>query len=743
MRRKKKIKKIKPYFKYLDLIRVVACIAILLYHLGILKGGYLAVCIFFVLSGYLSCVSAFNEDKFSFKKYYFKRLKKLYIPLILVVFITIFVVSFLPNIGWYNLKPETTSILFGYNNFWQLSANMDYFASHSNSPFIHLWYISILLQFDLVFPFIYVGLKKIGDKTKKIFPCLIIVVLSIISSFVFVYASMNKSMMVTYYSTFTRVYSLLFGVSLGFIHHYYGQVLTEKMRKNSFCKTVFSIYLLVLVVLFIFVESNSLYFSSIMILVSLIACRLIDYGTIDGLTKLTKKDKFIKSLSEVSYEIYLLQYPIIFLFQYININIVLKAVLVIIVTVALSYFLKFSINIKNKNVQYLRYITLALAVSLSICGAYKYVLAKDYTQEMKELESQLAENTKKLEQNQENYDALIKEEEEKWNEILKNFEDDENNIKNIVTDLPVLAIGDSVMLGAIDNLHDMFPNSYVDAEVSRSLWKASGILEELSKSGKLGEPIVINLGANGDCSLSCKKEIMEKCLGKEVFWLNTTNNPSFNTTLSSFAQNYSNLHIIDWNNLSKGHEEYFYADGIHLTGSGRRAYTEVIYNAIYQTYLDAYNEKKLEAINKHEDELKNKISFYGNSVLLNAYDYLRPYYEESQFVINSSFSFETLKTEISNSKEKNTLSHKIVFAFDKDLDLSVENYQELIKLCNGHKIYIVAVNKNLTKLDSENVYIIDFYSELKINTDYLLADNKHLSEKGNKQLINLINNKLL
>lgn len=738
MRRRKNIKKVKPYFKYLDLIRVIACIAILLYHLGILKGGYLAVCIFFVLSGYLSCVSAFNDDKFSFKKYYLKRIKKLYIPLILVVFVTIFVVSFMQNIGWYNLKPETTSILLGYNNFWQLGASVDYFASHSNSPFIHLWYISILIQFDLVFPFIYIILKKIGDKTSKNVPCVITSILSIFFAFIFFNSSLNQNMMVTYYNTFTRIFSLFFGVSVGFIHHYYGPILTDKMKNIKFSKTVIYLYLIILTGLFIFIDSRSIYFSSIMILVTLISCRLIDYSTVLTCEKLNIKDKIVKSLSDISYEIYLLQYPVIFLFQFCNMNQVLKIILIVIITIMLSYIFNFVTNIKNKKLKVMRYLGLVLLLIISFLGAYKYILEEDHTLEMKELEKQLAENSKKLEQNQENYNSLIKEEEEKWNKILQDLEAGENNIKDIVINLPLLGLGDSVMLGAIDNLHQTFPNSYVDAEVSRSLWKASGLLEELAENGMLGEPIVLNLGANGDCSLSCKKEIMEKCQGKEVFWLNTTNNPAFNDNLVAFSKNYTNLHVVDWNSLSKGHDDYFYADGIHLTGSGRKVYTNVIYNAIYQTYLDEYNVKKQEIIKQHEDELKNKISFYGNSLLLNAYDYLHPNFSESQFVIDSSFTFEKLKEQLNQSLLDNALSYKIVFAFDSDLDLSVEEYQELISMCDNHEIYIIAVNKNLDELKKNGVNIIDFYNELKKDDSYLLPDKKHLTEKGNEQLTNSI-----
>ena len=54
---------VKKYYKDIDLIRLFSCIAVLLYHLNILNGGYLAVCIFFVISGYLSCVSLFKKNK--------------------------------------------------------------------------------------------------------------------------------------------------------------------------------------------------------------------------------------------------------------------------------------------------------------------------------------------------------------------------------------------------------------------------------------------------------------------------------------------------------------------------------------------------------------------------------------------------------------------------------------------------------------------------------------------------------
>ena len=143
----------KKYYKYLDILRIVACIAVFLYHLDLLKGGYLAVCSFFVLSGYLSYTSAFKKEKFSFKEYYKERFMHIYLPFAIVILMSVGVISLFPIINWLNLKPETSSALLGYNNFWQLEANLDYFARHVDSPFMHFWYMGILLQFKLFFLF--------------------------------------------------------------------------------------------------------------------------------------------------------------------------------------------------------------------------------------------------------------------------------------------------------------------------------------------------------------------------------------------------------------------------------------------------------------------------------------------------------------------------------------------------------------------------------------------------------------
>lgn len=739
----------KKYYKNLDLIRLVACLAVLLYHLNYLKGGYLAVCVFFVISGYLSFNSSFEKENFSILNYYKSRFKKIYLPLLIVVFITIFATKLIPNIFWLNLKPETTSVLLGYNNFWQIGANLDYFARHANSPFIHFWYIAILLQFDLLFPFIFILIKKIKDKTNKALPLIITILITIGFTVYFYINSLEANIMVTYYNTFTRIFSILFGLSLSLIGSYYGFI-THKKITPLINKIIFSFYLIILLIMFIYIDSTSKYFAISMILTSIITCRLIVHALFNPNQKTTIFDKTIKSISSISYEVYLLQYPIIYIFQNINlkINTHLQSFIVIILVFILSYTIKLTLNSKNKKCKILKIIMLCIITFASLIGLYHYIITKDYTKEMKQLEKQLEENQKLVQEKQAEYEMTFKENTQNWLNQLKNLETGEKELKNVVANLPVVGIGDSIMLGAVTNLYNQFPNGYFDAKTSRTAWVANGILQNLKSRKKLGEPIIINLGANGDCPQDVKIKILKTIGNKKVFWINVTNDKSVNVNkdLNALAKKYSNLYIIDWNSLSKGHPEYFVSDRIHLSETGKKAYTKIIYDKIYQVYLDEYKTKKQEIINKHELESKNKISFYGNNILLNAFNYLKQDFTDAKFVINDNFDFSSLKKEIESAIKEETLTNKIVFAFDITSTLTKKEYQELINLCSHYEIYILTTSQKsyneINNLTNNNVKIVNFHEEIQKNSNYLLVDRIHLSDEGNQALSALLTNVL-
>ena len=719
----------KKYYKKLDLIRFISCISVLLYHLNIIRGGYLAVCTFFVLTGYLSCFSLFKKEKISILEYYKNRFLHIYLPLVLVVFISIAVISFIPNINWLNLKPETTSVLLSYNNFWQINANLDYFTRHIDSPFMHFWYIGILLQFEIVFPFIFLLLNKIAKKHSK-FICVFLSLLTLGLTTYFSVKSINSDIMSSYYNTFTRLFSIFFGITLAFINNYLKpKGYTKNKNINSI---IFYLLLSCLIIMFIFIDAKSNYYQIGMILTTFVSTILINYSIYED-EKINIFDKIIKSLSSISYEIYLIQYPVIFVIQNLELG-NMSIPIIIIITILLSYILHFALSKKDK-FKILKYITLVIILSISIFGGYKYVIAKDYTEEMKMLEKELLENEQMMEERQKEYIANLEKEQNEWNEKMQSFEDKFDSLEDNILKLKVVGIGDSVMLGALNELYKKFPYGYFDAKKSRTAWVANGILKEIKSKGLLKDIVVFGLGANGDCPETCKNEILDTIGNRKLFWVNVTNDNEVhvNKGFKEFAKKHNNVYVIDWETISKGHIEYFTADKIHLTSSGIKAYVDAIYNEIYNVYKNEFEEEKTKMLNERELLQKKKVSLFGNDLLLNSFKYVKDSFIGDSINIKD-YTFETLKEEITNQIKNNTLNYKVAFVFDNSLKLTQNEYKGLIDLCKDNKIYIYSFNE-VHQIDFVN--IINLSEKLDTN-EVMMPDKIHLNDIGNEKLSELL-----
>ena len=609
----------KEYYKSLDIIRNISCFAVLFYHLDILKGGCLAVCSFFTLSGYLSCITNFNKRKFSFLKYYKNRFIKIYIPIVITVFATIFTMSFFKNIKAVNLKSEVASILLGYNNFWQLSVKHDYFSTHINSPFMHFWYMAILLQFELIFPFVFVALKKIADKSSEGIPVIITLGLGIISAIFFYKICFTSNITSAYYNTFSHAFSWLLGISLGFCHCYKRNLLPIKFNNETAVKIVFALYMSFLFFLFIFVDGKSEVFPLALTITTILTTSLIDYGALIA----NKDNTILKFVASLSYEIYLVQYPIIFICEHIFIFekiYPLKVFAILTLTLLSSFLIHFGLTRTGKH-KPLKIITLVGIFAITALGIYKFTTMQDYTKQMDALEKELEENRILLEQKKsrfyENYQrAEISQKNE--TQILENSESEndgfsqEENLDEKIKNLAITAFGDSIMLGASNSLYDFFPNIYIDAKKSRSIWSIYEPLEDLVAESKLGNPVIIHLGSNGDSSQNTKDAIMELIGEREVFWLTVTNDKivKMNSRLKDYAKNFPNLHIIDWENFSKGHDDFFAPDNLHLVKDGRDAYAQFIFDSLKNFYFEKSEAEKKNALlmKKAEEERLAKIA---------------------------------------------------------------------------------------------------------------------------------------
>ncbi len=145
----------------------------------------------------------------------------------------------------------------------------------------------------------------------------------------------------------------------------------------------------------------------------------------------------------------------------------------------------------------------------------------------------------------------------------------------------VTAVGDSVMLSAANELAQAVGDVEVDAKVGRQVSAAISVLRAKRDAGQLGEAVVIDLGTNGTFSASQFDEIMQVLAGaRRVVFVNLKvprdwEGPN-NAMLAERVKHYPNAVLVDWHTASINQPQLFWDDGIHLRPEGAQVYAQLI-----------------------------------------------------------------------------------------------------------------------------------------------------------------------
>ncbi|HGF7732787.1 TPA: acyltransferase family protein, partial [Enterococcus faecium] len=529
----------KIYSKEIDCFRGIAVLAVIFYHLpnSLLPGGLQGVTIFFVVSGFLMAKNTIRDEKnrqFSFLHFYYKRIKRIYPFLLfsLVVFIFILGISNIRLIG--NIRSELPSLIFGYNNWWQLNQGVSYFDSYFNaSLFKHYWSLSVELQFYLIWPFLFIVIKRM--RRKQVF--YLIYTLIFVSILFSLFLPSTKA----YYHTIAKLFPFLLGV-----WGYFNRITIGRFfEQNTFSK----IWLLLLASLCLILFPIFPYTLN-ELLISI--CFALLLASVDDMN-IAKKTKIASTklsfVGKISYELYLVHFPVLIaltnLFKHHHWKYLDIAGLF---TVFLCTLLM--ITCFRKGVQKMRSPKIWTAMALMIIGVSVLVL-------------RAPENRLTADQNQ--LQSLLKENSSKANAGENLFSQEKK----------ILFIGDSVMLGAYQELKETFKKeALIDAKESRQITALPEILKE-HKDLVSYQQIVIGLGTNGVITDEAIEQTMSLLKDKKVYWVNikapTGWQDTINATLATLPNQYYNITMIDWYSESKNHPEFFYDDETHLNESGRTA----------------------------------------------------------------------------------------------------------------------------------------------------------------------------
>ncbi|MEQ8719329.1 MAG: acyltransferase family protein [Acidimicrobiales bacterium] len=149
----------------------------------------------------------------------------------------------------------------------------------------------------------------------------------------------------------------------------------------------------------------------------------------------------------------------------------------------------------------------------------------------------------------------------------------------------VVALGDSVMLGAAGPLGASFPELVINAEEARHWTKTVDALSEMVAAGQVGDVVVIHTGHNGPINAGAFDAMMAPLAGVERVFVLTVRvtqrwQDVVNAELWAGAARYDNVTVLDWYDYSRDQPGWFVVDGTHMEYVGQQWYAAFIAAAV-------------------------------------------------------------------------------------------------------------------------------------------------------------------
>jgi len=572
------------YIHSVDGLRAVAVLAVLLYHLGIdwIPGGFLGVDLFFVISGYvitgLILDSIARSGTLDLRAFYLSRIRRLLPALIaMLVFTTLFIGVYAPETVR-RFVADIPYVLTGSMNWALVARQQDYFEAIGRPPLLqHTWSLAVEAQFYLIWPLVLLFILKYFGKKNIPYAALGIALASGIALFAYSVRidTQESAISHVYFGTDTHSIGLFLGSALAV--SWQPQNLTREITKRAqdFVDLIGVVGFLGLLSTFLFInESDPTLYRIAFPLSALFGCATL-------ISVVHPASRFAPILStrpliwigERSYGIYLWHW-IVFQLTRPSIDLVgddwaLYALRVLIVFALADISLRYiEIPVRRGYFELwfrgMKYRTKAVRLrqKLSTMAAIFLTISATSLVSMNAIERA---------------DQIAAQEQAAAQEA------NEGGVDQVITssDSPGLWVtGDSVILGIRNVLAQYERIELINARVGRQI----GELIEVAKTDQQfvgNSPVVLNLGNNNRLIESDVISLMEIVKNQpRIIDVNTAVPRSWkdlnNELIRKVVSQYPNATIIDWDQISTNHPEYFATDGVHLNPPGVNAYVSAI-----------------------------------------------------------------------------------------------------------------------------------------------------------------------
>ena len=627
------------YIPSLDGIRALSVLAVIIYHANKLwlPGGFLGVEVFFVISGYLITLLLLAESEkngtVSLKQFWLRRARRLLPALWVVVLgVVVFAALFQREILG-TLRGDVIAALFYGFNWFQVWVGTSYFTSFEFVPLRHLWSLAVEEQFYLIWPVVMLVVAKFGKRRLPIVSAafvLIAVALAVYTGVVYqpgvistiadtpeqfmnLFGQSVSRVDYLFLGTITRSSGLLLGAALAI---WWRPWLLQNSRAGESKLYDFVGFGGLAALAFMMwrfhtvIEGTDggtvgydLLFRGGFFLTDIASVALIAAAVHPGSKVIARglSNPLLVWLGRRSYGFYLFHWPVFQFYRRFAGEGLTPYEFVVLVLFALaltelSYrYIETPVRqgvisrwwkefrqpaFGAQLVRRQRRIVLTALVSLlPVFGVVSLATAR----------VQLDEIAQNLSDNEGNTVDLLSGGQTVGGGELAAATTIVGQVVTGTTTLDgqvidVLAIGDSVMLGAANVLTQR--GVTVDALKSRPYRQALEIANFMKSVNRLGSVVVIHLGTNNTVDEKTLDEIMVPLRDVPLVLFVTVHVPSEvrqntnNRRINELPARYENVKVLDWYAIATAHPEYLYSDKIHIRPEGQKVYADLMMQAI-------------------------------------------------------------------------------------------------------------------------------------------------------------------
>lgn len=376
----------------IDGLRAVAILSVVIFHAfpSQLRGGFVGVDIFFVISGFLISTIIFRSlqrGDFSFGEFYAHRIKRIF-PALIVVLAACYA------FGWFTLLPDEFKQLgkhmaagAGFVQNYILWDEVGYFDTAAElKPLLHLWSLAVEEQFYLIYPVLILAAWRMGLNV------LTVVLLLALISFGLNISGVKSNPTETFFMPQTRFWELQAGALLAYLQFFMRAKFSARLqglifhpilfrhppqpaRRMEVLNNILSIVGLLLLVAAIFSISKSQPFPGWRALLPVLgASLLILAGPTAWANRIILGNRLMVFVGLISYPLYLWHWPILSFFRIIQAEVPTSSIRM--GAVALSFVLAWlTYRLIEKPIRFGKKTpikTAALAVGLFLVGYIGY-----------------------------------------------------------------------------------------------------------------------------------------------------------------------------------------------------------------------------------------------------------------------------------------------------------------------------------------------------------------------------------